>query len=103
MRLPTGSAIRTSPRSLVDDRVFEATDLEQRRYAAHRLGVSQADEATRHQAVEQVLRCQASGRVIEIDQHVAAEDDIEFPVLASLRRLHEVHGRELYGLAQIGN
>ena len=40
--------------------------------------------------VVKVLGCQPPGCVIEVDQHVAAEDDIEDAMLAGLGRIDEI-------------
>ena len=65
---------------LIDDRVGESSHLEQRRDAAHGFGVPQADEAAGQQVLEEILRRDAARRIVEIDQHVAAEDHVELAV-----------------------
>src|ERR1700733_3031286 len=103
MRLLVVSAMRASLWPLIDDGIREAADLEERRDPAHRLGVPQAYEAARRQVVEEILRRQAAGSVVEVDQHVAAEDDIECAVPAGFGRIDEVHRGELDRLAQVRN
>ena len=88
-------------RPLVDDGIGEAADLEKRRDAAHGFGVPQADEAARRQVLEEVLGRHAPGGVIEVDQHVSAEDDIESAMRAGFGRIDEVDRGELHRLAQV--
>src|SRR5690349_8374840 len=108
MRLLAVSAMRASPfpagqGALVDDGVGEATDLEERGNAAHGFGMPQAYEAARGEGLEQVLGCHAAGGVVEVDQHVSAEDDIEYAMLARFRCLGDVGRAELDRLPQFGD
>ena len=48
-------------------------------------GVPEADETARRQVLEQILGRDAAGSVVEVDQHVSAEDDIECAVSAGFR------------------
>src|ERR1700689_2876429 len=89
--------------SAVDDGVGVAANLEKRRDAAHRLAVAKADEAARMQALKQVLRGDAAREVIEIDQHVATENDVEQPLRRGILAPDDVHRREANGFAQFGN
>src|SRR4051794_10389465 len=62
---------------LVHDALGKLADVEQAADAAHRLRMPDQDEAARAQAVEQALRRLLAGEVVEVDQHVAAEDHVD--------------------------
>src|ERR1044071_2913008 len=108
MRLLAVSAMQATPfpaaqGALVDDGVGEATYLEERGNAAHRFGMPQTYEPPRREGLEQVLGCHTPGGVVEVDQHVSAEDDIEYAMLARFQCLGDVGRAELDRLAQFGD
>jgi len=63
----------------------------------------QAYEAARREGLEQVLGCDTAGGIVEVDQHVSAEDDIENAMLARFRCLGDIGRAELDRLAQFGD
>lgn len=63
--------------------------------------MAKAQEAARIERREQVGGSFQARRVIEIDQKIAAENDVEPPLAGDARRIDEVAGREDYGLTQI--
>src|SRR5689334_21951482 len=108
MRLLAVSAMRATPfpagrGALIDDGVGEATYLEERGNAAHGFGMPEAYETARREGLEQVLGYPTAGGVVEVDQHVSAEDDIEYAMLARFRCLGDVGRAELHRLAQFGD
>src|SRR5580704_3285134 len=86
------SDMRRIQRALVDDGVTIAADLEQWRDAAHGFAVAQAQKAPGRQVLKQVFGGSAPGRVVKIDEHIAAENDIEAAMQARSSRLNKVGG-----------
>ena len=84
---------RGPPRPLIDDRILEAAKVEPLRDPGHRLGMAETDVASRMQGVVEIVDGQEAGGIVEIDQDVAAEDDVEL----SLRR----NGRASTRLADV--
>src|SRR5438128_2443942 len=58
------------------------------------------DEASRSQAIIEIFRRKAAGSVVEIDQNVAAEDNIEIAVSRHVARIDKVDLGELNRFTQ---
>src|ERR1044071_1630826 len=86
---------------LVDDRLRELPEVEQRGDPAHRLGMAEADEAAGIERLVERLGGAAAGRVVEVDQQVAAEHDVEAAELPGRERVREVDLREGDRLADV--
>src|SRR5258706_6813911 len=101
MRLRPASATRLLLRSLVDDGVGKAADLEERRNTAHRFAVAEANIAARPKAFVQVFRRAPPRDVVEVDQHVAAKHPVEPTLPPGLGPYHAVGGRIPHPSAEI--
>src|ERR1700733_1480421 len=101
-RLWFGSAIPRLRRPVIYDRVTIAADLEQWRYAAHRFRVAETEETAGHEVFEQILRRRPPRAFVKIDQHVAAENDVEPSVLPRPGRIDQVGPAEAHRVPQIG-
>src|SRR6185437_16992746 len=77
-------SLSRDPGSLVDDGVGKAPHLEQRRDATHGFGVAQADEAAGEQVLVEVFRRDPSRRIVEVNEDIAAKDDVELAVRSGL-------------------
>src|SRR5690242_12146600 len=89
-------------RSLIDDCVRIPADAKQGRDAAHRLRMPETNKAAWPQGVVQIFRGDTARSVVEIDQDVAAQHDVETPVLRHGARIDQVYLGELDGIAQAG-
>src|ERR1700712_929550 len=92
---PDSAMIR--PRPLIDDRVRKPADAEQWRYPAHAFGMSQTNVAAGPQAVIEVFRRLAAGRIVKIYQDVAAKDQVKIAVARHVLRVNHVGPGKLDG------
>src|SRR5580698_4087083 len=101
-RILLGSAMSgASQGALIDDGVGKVPHLEQGRYAAHGFGMTQTDETARQQIFIEVFGRHASGRIVEVDQHVPAKNHIEPAMRPRSSGLYDIRGRKFHGIAQI--
>ena len=63
--------------------------------------MSQANVAPGHKVLVHIFSRDAARCVIKVDEHVAAEDDVESPVRPGLGGFYEVYTREVHRLTQI--
>src|ERR1700704_4636751 len=96
------SSMRLSQRPPVDDGIGKPADVEQRGDAAHRFRVAGPYESARAQALVKVFCGQPPGRVVEIHQDVATENDVEISVVSGLRNIDDIRPGELNGAAELG-
>src|SRR5712671_757371 len=96
------SSMRLSQRPPVDDGIGKPADIEQRGDAAHRFRVAETYESARPQAFVKVFGGQAPGRVVEIHQDVATENNVEISVGSGLRNIDDIRFGELNGAAELG-
>src|SRR6478735_8839875 len=87
---------------LINDRVLKPANVEQRRNATHGLGMAEANVASRLQAVIEVFSRQAARGVVEIDQHVPAEDKVEVAEMHHVGGVDQIGAGELDRLAKAG-
>src|SRR6201999_3576156 len=71
-------------------------------YPAHGFRMAQANVSTPPEAIIEVFCGNPAGRVVEIDQHIPAEDDVEIPVARHVLLINEVDTGELHRIPQSG-
>src|SRR4030081_3594583 len=96
------SSMSLSQRSPIDDGIGKPADVEQRGDAAHRFRVAETYESARPQALVKVFCGQPPGRVVEIHQDVATENDVEISVVSGLPNIDNIRFGELNGAAELG-
>src|SRR5688572_23913654 len=95
------SSIAVPPRPLIDDRILEAAKVEPLRDPGHGLGMAETDVASRVQGVEEIVHSQETRGIVEIDEDVAAEDDVELSLRRNGCGVDEIGRCELHRFTQV--
>src|SRR5579875_561078 len=76
--------------SLIDDCFGELSQREQRGDAAHRLGMSETEEAAGRERGKQRFGGLAPREVVEVNEKITTEHDVEAAIRHVLRRFQEI-------------
>src|SRR5918993_5143352 len=95
------SSIAIAPRPLIDDRILKAAKVEALRDPGHRLGMAETYVASRMQGLVEIVDREKAGGIVEVDENVAAEDDVELPLRCNGGGINEIGRCELHRFTQI--